>query len=535
MKKLLIMILAASMLLSMTMAGAVAENAPTFRIFAGVGSMSPPNETKPIVQQLNEAAGINVEWENVTGDMMTERKNLIFAAGQDLPDAFMNARLSDYELMNYGEQGMLIPLQDYITPEIMPNLFKVLEKRPNMLAQVTMPDGNIYSLPSGGEMGFTGEDGNVYLIAVNPQFNIINTDWLKKLGLEMPTTMDEFYDVLVAFKTQDPNGNGKADEIPLSFIFENWTAGMTSFFAGFGFTDYNDVGGLGAHRGVVDGKVVYKAVSDQYKDAIAYLSKWYQEGLIDVEVFSQDAAKYISKGKNDEVILGSYVWWEIPEVVGYDRASMYELMPLLSGPAGDPVMMLREESAVGRGSFAISSDCKDPAKLLSWVDMRYDPIIGMQASYGPIGQFFEAQPDEKGVYVNAIPPAGTTEGEMKEIMQWEGPVYTMAEYYGTVFYMEERAQDRLDILRDFYFAKYKPDQSYTYPNVTFTAEENELINEVYADIKNLTSEKTALWLKEGSIEAEWDAYVAQLESMGLGELLNVWQAAYDRYQEAIKR
>ena len=124
---------------------------------------------------------------------------------------------------------------------------------------------------------------------------------------------------------------------------------------------------------------------------------------------------------------------------------------------------------------------------------------------------------------------------MKEIMQWEGPVYTMAEYYGTVFYMEERAQDRLDILRDFYFAKYKPDQSYTYPNVTFTAEENELINEVYADIKNLTSEKTALWLKEGSIEAEWDAYVAQLESMGLGELLNVWQAAYDRYQEAIKR
>ena len=534
MKKLISLILALCMLLSMTtVMTAAAEETPTFHIFAGISSMSPPNETKPMVQQLNEAAGINVEWENVTGDTMTERKNLIFAAGEDLPDAFMNAGLSDYELMNYGGQGMLIPLQDYITPEIMPNLCKVLEQRPNLLAQVTMPDGNIYSLPSGGEMGFTDDEGNVYLIGVNPQFNVINVDWLNKLGLQMPTTLDEYHDVLVAFKTLDPNGNGKADEIPLSFIFEDWTAGMTGLFAGFGFTDYNDMNGLGAHRGVVDGKVVYKAVSEQYRDAIAYFSDWYQEGLIDVEVFSQDSAKYISKGKNDEIILGSYVWWEIPEVVGYDRADMYELMPLLAGPAGEPVMMLREESTVGRDQFSISSNCEDPVKLLSWVDMRYDPIIGMQCSYGPIGQFFEAEPDENGVYVNATPPEGTTEGEMKTVMEWVGPSYTMAEYYGTVFYMEPRAQERLDILENFYFAKYNPDPSYTYPNVTFTAEENELINEIYADIKNFTSEKTALWLTNGNIAEEWDAYVALLESMGLNELLEVWQAACDRYQAAM--
>lgn len=534
MKKLISLILALCMLMSMTTFGAaLAEEVPTFHIFAGITSMSPPNETKPLVQQLNEAAGINVTWENVTGDMMTERKNLIFAAAEDLPDAFMNAGLTDYELMNYGDQGMLIALEDYITPEIMPNLCKVLESRPNMLAQVTMPDGHIYSLPSGGEMGFTGADGNVYLIGVNPQFGVINVDWLNKLGLQMPTTMDEFHDVLVAFKTQDPNGNGVADEIPLSFMFENWTAGMGALFAGFGFTDFNDVGGLGAHRGVVDGKVVYKAVSEQYKEAIAYIAKWYAEGLIDIEVFSQDAAKYISKGKNDEIILGSYFWWEIPEVVGYDRADMYALMPLLGGPAGDPVMMLREESSVGRGSFAISKDCADPAKLLSWVDMRYDPVIGMQCEYGPIGQFFEAEPDEKGVYVNAKPAEGTTEGEMKEVMQWSGPSYTKAEYYGTVFYMEDRAQERLDILRDFYFAKHNPDPSYTYPNVVFTAEENEIINEIYADIKNFTSEKTALWLKNGNIDAEWDAYVKQLDSMGLQDLLKVWQDAYDRYQAAM--
>ena len=123
MKKVISLILALCMLMSVTVFGtAVAEEKPTFHIFAGVTSMSPPNETKPLVKQLNEAAGIEVTWENVTGDMMTERKNLIFAAAEDLPDALMNASLTDYELMNYGDQGMLIPLEDYITPEIMPNL-----------------------------------------------------------------------------------------------------------------------------------------------------------------------------------------------------------------------------------------------------------------------------------------------------------------------------------------------------------------------------------------------------------------------------
>ncbi|MBP3655917.1 MAG: hypothetical protein J6K32_04390, partial [Clostridia bacterium] len=89
MKKLISLILALCMLMSvMTFGAALAEEVPTFHIFAGVTSMSPPNETKPLVQQLNEASGINVTWENVTGDMMTERKNLIFAAAEDLPDAF---------------------------------------------------------------------------------------------------------------------------------------------------------------------------------------------------------------------------------------------------------------------------------------------------------------------------------------------------------------------------------------------------------------------------------------------------------------
>lgn len=528
MRKIICILLALTMTLALASVS-LAEAAPNYKIFAGVTSMSPPNENKPLVQQLNDAAGITVEWECVTGDMLTERKNLLFASN-DLPDAFMAADLKDYEIMTYGADGMLIALNEYLVPEIMPNLCKVLEARPEIMPILTMPDGNIYTLPTVGEMGFIGEDGMNYQIDIIPQFNIINVDWLEKLNLEMPTTMDELYDVLVAFRDQDPNGNGKKDEIPLSFIFDNWTAGMTSFFAGFGFTDYNDPDQAAYHRGMVDGKVVYNGVRDEYKDAITYLAKWYQEGLIDVEVFSQDAAKYISKGKNDEVILGAYVWWEIPEVVGNDRADMYALMPMLEGPEGKLVVNLRESAPITRRDFAITNVCEDPVTLLKWVDQLYDPIIGMQADYGPIGDFFEAEPDADGVYVNKTPAEGTTEGEMKEVMRLNAPIAQLSDYYGKYFYMEPRAMERLDILKTFYMP-YVTDTS-RYPTVTYTVEETEIINDLFSDIKNVTSEKTALWMTGGDIEAEWDAYVAQMEDMGLGEVLKAWQDAYDRYVAA---
>ena len=533
MKKVISIVLSLCLLLSIVNL-AVADETPTFNIFAGVTSMSPDNSTKPLVAQLNKAAGVNINWECVSSadlTALTERKNLLFASN-DLPDAFMAANLTDYEIMTYGGDGALIPLNDYLVPEIMPNLCKVLDARPEIKSILTMPDGNIYTLPTVGEMGFVGSDGKNYQIDTIPQFTIINTEWLTKLGLKMPTTMDELHDVLVAFRDDDPNGNGKKDEIPLSFIFDNWTAGMTTFFAGFGLTDYNDPQGVAYHRGLVDGKVVYNGIRDEYKNAIAYLSKWYQEGLIDVEVFSQDPAKYISKGKNDEMILGSYVWWEIPEVVGTDRASSYALMPPLTGPDGKLTVNLRDTTSVTRSDFAITNVCKDPVTLLKWVDQLYDPIIGMQASYGPIGDFFEAEPDANGVYVNKKPAEGTTEGEMKEVMRLNAPIATLSDYYGKYFYMEPRAQERLDILRDFWFPYVKDTSSY--PSVTYTKEETEELNDLYSNIVNYTSEKTATWMTNGNIDGEWDDYVAQLKSLGVDRIVEIWQSAYDRYQSAMK-
>lgn len=507
------------------------EEQTNFSIFAGISALSPDNSEKPLVQQMNEAMGVTIEWNCVSGDTLTEKKNLILNAGSDLPDALMAASLTDSELLTYGGNGLLIPLEDYINEETMPNLMKIVEKRPEMLATCTMPDGHIYGLPGISEMGFEYTDGNTYYIGAIPQFTAINTDWLEAVGMEMPTTVDELHDVLVAFRDQDVNGNGDpTDEIPLSFIFPekngSWCAGLGTLLAPFGCTDYQ-----ADHRAIEDGKVYYQAASEEYKNAIAYYHDWFEEGLIDIEIFSQDSSQYIAKGNGEDPRLGVFVWWEIPEVVGEERAESYEYLPILEGPDGTYGVNLNEMGTTSHNSFSVTNACENPELLLKWVDQMYDPINSMQAIYGPIGVYWDEEPDENGCYSMRELKEGETAGELKSKSELLGPTEQLTEDYGTYYYLEDRAQERLNDLKSFWF-NYVDSTEY-YPSVTYTADEIEVINDKLSDIKALTEEKVAHWLRDGGIEEEWDQYLQDLDNMGLQEVVGAWQAAYDRYQEAL--
>ena len=507
------------------------EEQTNFSIFAGISALSPDNSQKPLVQQFNEHMGVTIEWNCVSGDTLTEKKNLILNAGSDLPDALMAASLTDSELLTYGGNGLLIPLEDYINEETMPNLMKIVEKRPEMLATCTMPDGHIYGLPGISEMGFEYTDGNTYYIGAIPQFTAINTDWLEEVGMEMPTTVDELHDVLVAFKENDVNGNGDpTDEIPLSFIFPekngSWCAGLGTLLAPFGCTDYQ-----ADHRAIENGQVYYQAASEEYKNAIAYYHDWFEEGLIDIEIFSQDSSQYIAKGNGEDPRLGVFVWWEIPEVVGEERAESYEYLPILEGPDGTYGVNLNEMGTTSHNSFSVTNACENPELLLKWVDQMYDPINSMQAIYGPIGVYWDEEPDENGCYSMRELKEGETAGELKSKSELLGPTEQLTEDYGTYYYLEDRAQERLNDLESFWF-NYVDSTEY-YPSVTYTADEIEVINDKLSDIKALTEEKVAHWLRDGGIEEEWDQYLQDLDNMGLQEVVGAWQAAYDRYQEAL--
>ena len=530
MKKVVSMLLAGTMVLGMTACGSKNDSAKgqidtsvtEFHIFAGISSLSPDNSEKPVIQQMNEAMGVTINWDCISGDTLTEKKNLVLNSGTDMPDAFMGTSLSDYEIITNGSNGIFIPLESYINEETMPNLSKLVEERPELLATCTMPDGHIYTLPTISEMGFTYSDGNNYYIGAIPQFMAINKEWLAAVNMDMPTTIDELHDVLLAFKENDCNGNGDpTDEIPLSFEWGHWCANMTSLFSAFGFTDYN-----ADHRAINDGKVYYNASTENYKEAMEYFHQWYAEGLIDMEAFSQDDSQYIAKGSGEDARLGVFSWWEIPEVVG-DHADEYEYLTFLSGADGTLGVNLNEQGTTGHDRFAITSSCKNPELLMKWIDQCYDPVLSMQIIYGPIGEYFEEEPDENGVYIETS-EAG---GNLKAKTELWAPNRQLSTDFGTYYYMEDRAQQRLDDLSNIWFEKV--DNFEYYPSVVYSLEETETINEYISDLNDYVSETAANWIINGGVEEEWDKYISQLENLGVNDVVDAWQAAYDRYEEEV--
>ena len=160
------------------------------------------------------------------------------------------------------------------------------------------------------------------------------------------------------------------------------------------------------HRIVQDDKVIFTPTQDGYKKAIQTLHEWYQEGLIDPESFSQDDKAYLAKGKAATENLGSFVWWEVPEMVGADRADNYSLVPVLEGVDGKRIASQSNNQEIARGAFAITRANKYPAATMRWADNLYDPIQSAQANWGPIGETL--QKDASGLLTQIPAPAGTS-------------------------------------------------------------------------------------------------------------------------------
>lgn len=550
-KKVISVLLVSAMFLSMTACGTkggdkkiaeVNENTDQteFTIVGGQSALSPGYEDNEVLNSLMKSAGVDITW-NTMSDSLSEQVNIQIAGG-DVPDAYMGVGFSNYDLSTYGDDGTFIDLTPYINEETMPNLTAILEEHPEIKAAITMEDGCIYGLPSGEQMGTAGigkdEDYSIYSV---PQFSMINKAWLDDLGLEVPTTLDELHDVLVAFKENDMAakyyGAAPGSTIPMSTGFDEWCWGQNIFYAGFGFTNWiNDV----CNDLILnpDGKVNFVCDDDSYRDAVTYFSDWYQEGLMDPEMFSQDTTQLMSKCQQGYV--GVSTWWYIEELMG-DYADDYVFLPILTGPEGTEYegtsnVTVRTGGGTNSGNLSITSACESPVNLLKFFDQWYDAETVMQLQYGPIGVYFTDQ-DENGVW-NSISEEeaqkeyGKGAGELKSYYEVYGPKLILSDYYSTTFHMEDRAVERLTDLYDYWMPQVK--DTTTYPvDCVFTNDELDTIDMYKTDFQDAVAEQEGLWIKEGGpTDEEWEAYKEKLSNTcGMDELLSVYQDAYDRYVE----
>jgi putative aldouronate transport system substrate-binding protein len=473
---------------------------------------SDPNE-KLIYQRLEEKTGVKVDWKNYTSESFIEKRNLLIAGG-DLPDAILDASYSDYDLQKLGKDGTIIPVEDLID-QYMPNLRKVLDTKPEYKSMITATDGHIYAFPWIEELG----EGKESIHSIDT-FPWINVEWLNNLGLEMPTTTEELKEVLLAFKNDDPNGNGIADEIPLSFIINKGGEDLAFLFSPFGLGDNWD------HTVVSnDGKVIFTAAQQGYQDAMMYFAELYKDNLIDEEAFEQDFNMYAAKGKDQKY--GLYFTWDKANITGAN--DNYELMPPLAGPSGERNVARTNGMGFDRGKMVITSANKNLELTAKWIDQLYDPQQSVQNNWGTYGDteqqnIFEL--DESENMLKHLALEGTAPAELRQKTNIGGPLAILEEYYGTVTTKPDDAAWRLDLMKEVMVPHMNTEN--IYPKVFFSLEELKELSNIEADLFAYVHRKRAEWIKTGKATEEWDEYLAELERLKFGTWLQIKQDGYDR-------
>ena len=464
-------------------------------------------------QTLEADTNVIIEWNMSSDDGWNEKKSLLFASNM-LPDAFYGQNiLTDVDISKYGAQGMLIPLNDLID-QYAPNIKAILDSHPLWKQQITAPDGNIYAIPTINELAPSTHD-----------HLFINKTWLDNLGLEVPTTMDEFVEVLKAFKTQDPNGNGDPnDEIPFTFRYSstdpyNRQQGIQSMFGQFGLLD--DI----YHFVVEDGQVVYTPTREEYKDAINWFHELYAEGLIDKEVFTHDMNVYYSKIQNPENVVGVWIGWSRNATAAANRDHYVVMAPLMSVD-GEQVWRTVDSAIVSKGGFAITYQAEHPEVLMRWIDLSYDQETSIQICQGLLGHSLEKTPE--GRYRFMTLPEGMT---LDTVIHDFGPGNdgTFGVLQETVDKLDLNAnlQERMEL--DEFYVPYNVPLTAMYPNVLFTEDEINEISVLQTDIDSYVMQKYAQWIVDGGVDAEWDTFQQQLKNMGVDRYIQIYQDACDRY------
>lgn len=496
------------------------EEKVTFRLVVAKDPTQTDFNKMEFFEKLEEKTNVHIEFEVYDAVNYNDQKNLMLAGGQ-LPDGFFGYQsLSMDDINANGPLGMFIPLDDLIDKNA--PLYKAkLEENALLNGLSTALDGKKYSFGTVNEAEVRNYPDNL----------CINKTWLDKLGLEVPTTMDEYYTVLKAFKEKDPNGNGKADEIPFEFTKYNHITGYGSFFGAFGRVDVHNGSQVTPldHMVVEDGKVVLTADKPEYKEAIKYLKKFFDEKLFDEEGLVHEQSQYQAKMTNKEPIVGSYWAWGT-EAVAPEVWDQYIAIAPLKGPSGEAphVKNRRNNINVMGTGMTITKECKNPELLVQWTDKFYDTIQTLEAGNGTIGVGLVDKGDGTYDYDKNPGPNGENWTEMGGMRapKDNAPRYMSADMYGTLLPYSTADEAKMNVINEFY--KDLP-TDLTLPNINFTPEELKINSTKGLDISNLIKQKQSQWLLgQGDIDKEWDAYVAQLDKLGLKDYLASIQTAYDR-------
>ena len=489
-----------------------------------VGTEEEPNN-RTIFKRLEEDTNVHVDWTAISSDQWGDKISLNMANADELTDFVFTAGFSDSDLLRYADQGVIVPVEDYID-EYMPNLKAVFDAHPEYRTMCEDADGHIWALPWIEQLG----SDKTAIQTVGNNMTFINQKWLDFLGLPTPTTVDEFEQTLLAFQEHaadlQKEFNIDGDIIPMSCIVNDQDPNLLTNGFGDGIGDVD----MGQHIAVNDdGQVVCTATSDGFRKGVEWLHKLYDEGLIDPECFTQDWSTYVAKGKSHRY--GVCFTWDVANI---DNIEDYVPLAALQADTTNVTPQNGSfTSGFDRGRCVVTSVCENPAFVCAWLDQMYDPFQSPQNNWGTYGEdddfdIFELSENENGDKMLKHAPLGDASPvEVREAECVGGPLAVLDEYYDVYVTCPDDAQYRLDWIKDYYTDDMNC--KYVYPRVFMSSEDMEKLSTIQTDLVSYMNSSKSEFIRDGITDSTWNAYLDQVNSYGLDEYLEIYQKYFDEF------
>ncbi len=458
-----------------------------------------------------EVTGVNFEWISVDWETLP----VYLASGNWDFDFIHYKDLDAVSINDYGVLGgKFADYNDYL--EYMPHLQKAFEDYPEALKAVTESNGAIYRLPA-IEISAT-------MTQIRPYYR---TDILEAAGVKAPTTTEEFYQVLKALKEK----NGAPGWCPNGISEDSYFGGM--LFAAFGTAVNPDFADDGT------GKVVYNRTSEQYKHYLEFMNRLYEEELIDQEYLTVDTAYCLGLTQSGQT---AFLGMEAHSLTEADFADgqfhLSVLAPLTSEYSDDQEVLA--QLPVSANGFFLNAESENLIPLVQALDIMFateevvegSGLLGQSFTYGFEGVHWTKNDD--GTYNTIVTEGYTgsfTDLQYKELIFQNAGRATALEGYITS--TPGNGQSRQIGFRDNVFP-YACDNSKVFPTnmLKFTTEEQDVITNKYTDIWNHMNEMKSKFITGVvDIETGWDDYCKAFEQMGINDVLDVYQAAYDRWNQ----
>ena len=492
--------------------------------------------SKLVKQKFN----ISIKWQTTTfdGGPAKEKRQISLASG-DYPDLYLLIpwvdQFSTADLLKLSSQGVVVPLNQLID-QYAPNIKKALDSTPEWKAMATAPDGKIYGMPQWVDCFHCSYPDKLWM----------NSAWLKKLGLEQPKTTEDLRNVLRAFKTRDPNGNGKADEIPLSAnVRDNLIPYLMNAFI-YDPQGQNNSGGNNTTLVLNNGKVDIQANKDGWREGLRYINSLYKEGLIDKGAFTQNPDAMQQQGNHGgSVILGagtvmhSGIFVSIGSADGRDK--QYDAVPPLTGPSGANYASYVFPSIPG-ATFVLTSKAT-PEKQIQAIKMLDYIFTDEGQNNGQFGMEGKAwtKPGPGDVALDkSLKPSfkqiPLKPGSKPRNSGW-GPLaqynntakYRNSEVIDTDIHSQAGYERKLFEATKLYAGHEDKAQIYPFWKVWIDPTLGNEVATLQTNIENYM-QQNALQFITGSknLDSDWDSYVKGLDGLGLKRYLEIQQTAYDK-------